>query len=267
MSLKNTIKKILKSIAPQQAEAYFNRRINEHQLQFEEKLGLPKLQSQYLKDNPATVLRGPFKGMNYISEATGSMYVPKLIGSYEEELHPFLEEMILCNPSLIVDIGCAEGYYAVGMARTLPNATIHAFDMDERARLLCAKLAQCNDVEKRVKIGIEASAESLSNILQKGSFIICDCEGCESFVLDPLACKTLSHCDILIEIHEHLVPGTMDTLKKSFSGTHEWIIIGQEPRNTDKYPELATFVSDDALKLVSEYRPLAQKWVFLRYNR
>ena len=34
------------------------------------------------------VLTGPFAGMRYETEAVHSMHVPKLLGTYERELHP-----------------------------------------------------------------------------------------------------------------------------------------------------------------------------------
>ena len=263
MAVKEILKKLIGAVAP----GYLTHRVNDHQRRFEEELGLPKLQIRYLESNSLTVLRGPFEGMRYIAEATGSMYVPKLVGSYEEELYALFAEVIAARPPVVVDIGCAEGYYAIGMARALPEASVYAFDMDERARTLCAQLAQTNQVEKRLKIENEATPEALQKILQKNAFILCDCEGCESFILEPSACPALKHCDIMIELHDHIVPETTEKLKRSFSETHQWITINQSTRRPEDYPELSVFSPEDALKLVTEYRPATQSWVFLRYQR
>src|SRR6516162_7464404 len=41
-----------------------------------------------------TVRHGPFRGMKYTAEkSVGSVLVPKLLGSYERELHPLLERL------------------------------------------------------------------------------------------------------------------------------------------------------------------------------
>ena len=44
-----------------------------------------------------------------------------------------------------------KGYYAVGLAICIPNAEIHAFDIDSEARDLTLKMATLNGVSERVK--------------------------------------------------------------------------------------------------------------------
>jgi methylase of polypeptide subunit release factors len=75
--------------------------------------------------------------MTHVSEGVCSILVPKLLGSYEAELHPVLDQVIRNNYETIIDVGCAEGYYAVGLALSLPTTHVHAFDIDSRARELC----------------------------------------------------------------------------------------------------------------------------------
>jgi methylase of polypeptide subunit release factors len=83
----------------------------------------------------------------------GSALLPKLPGSYESEVHAALEMLLKQDYSTIVDIGCAEGYYAVGLALRLPNARICALDTDSRARDSCAEMARLNCVDGRIQIG------------------------------------------------------------------------------------------------------------------
>src|SRR5436190_882004 len=64
------------------------------------------------------VLGGIFKGLQYPRfESSGSGLVTKLLGSYENELHPFIQQLGANKYTEIIDIGCAEGYYAVGLAQ------------------------------------------------------------------------------------------------------------------------------------------------------
>src|SRR5438094_9802013 len=71
-----------------------------------------------------TVLNGPFRGLQYPSaEAICSAILPKLLGSYEKELHCTIERLCNTDCSVVVDVGCAEGFYAVGFARRLKTAT------------------------------------------------------------------------------------------------------------------------------------------------
>lgn len=264
MSLKTMLKSVLLKVAPRQAEALLSKRQHEHVRRFEERLGLPELQARYQKEHPLSVQRGPFSGMIYIAEATGSMFIPKLIGSYEAELAPIVHDAIVQQPRVVVDIGCAEGYYAVGMARALPAARIFAYDMDPHARTLCRQLAERNGVQDQVEIRIEASRAELNTILVPGAFVICDCEGCESFVLDPVACPALASCDILIELHEFLSKGTTARLEAAFSSSHTLTRLSQTLRDPHSYPELKGFTAEEQSKLVQEFRPPDQQWMLLK---
>ena len=70
---------------------------------------------------PTTVLNGPFRGMKYLSRAYCSAVLPKLLGTYECELIPAIDRLARSDADRIVDIGAAEGYYAVGLALKVPN--------------------------------------------------------------------------------------------------------------------------------------------------
>jgi protein-L-isoaspartate O-methyltransferase len=62
--------------------------------------------------------------MAYVEDATEGALAPRLIGTYEDELHPHLAEALAADPEVILDIGCAEGYYAAGLARLAPGAVV-----------------------------------------------------------------------------------------------------------------------------------------------
>ena len=101
-----------------------------------------------------TVRHGPFAGMRYpAAESVGSALFPKLLGSYEQELHPWVERLCHNHYTEVVDVGCAEGYYAVGLALRLPGARVYAFDVSPHAMRRCADMARLNGVLDRVTIG------------------------------------------------------------------------------------------------------------------
>ncbi len=52
----------------------------------------------------------------------------------------------------VLNIGCPEGYYAVGMARHMPATRVLAFDLNPVAQQTCVVLAAKNDVAKRVQV-------------------------------------------------------------------------------------------------------------------
>ena len=106
------------------------------------------------------VLNSPFKGMMYPRfDSVGSAICPKLIGSYEKELHPVIEKLKGRTYTEILDIGCAEGYYAVGLGLLFNDARIYAYDLDPKARLLCRQMAEINGLQDRFEIRSECTTE------------------------------------------------------------------------------------------------------------
>ena len=79
------------------------------------------------------VVSGPFEGMRYPDHAFErvDLYAPKLLGAYEREIAPALERAIARGPAAAVVIGAAEGYYAIGLARRLPEAIVVAYEADD----------------------------------------------------------------------------------------------------------------------------------------
>ena len=93
------------------------------------------------------VRQGPFAGLRYINRAVGSAFIPKLLGIYERELNGCVEQACAAQFPLIVDVGAAEGYYAIGLARRNPKARVIAFEMEEHGREALREMAGLNGVE------------------------------------------------------------------------------------------------------------------------
>ena len=210
------------------------------------------------------VLGGPFVGMSYVEQAAGSAYVPKLLGSYEEELHAVVHQTFENNYSVIVDIGCAEGYYAVGYALAYPKAQIYAFDSNPEAQKLCQRLSVINDVVNRVHIHGHCDIEILNTLPMTKALVICDCEGYETELLQPELLPELCTCDILVETHDAFVSDATETICGRFTKTHEIQLIDITIRNPKHYPAIANLPVNDQELVLSEGRPAHQQWAFMR---
>ena len=99
-----------------------------------------------------SVASGPFRGMKYVADGVGSVYYPKLLGVYERELHPVIEAIHSLGPDRIIDIGAAEGYYAVGLAMSNPKAIVTAFEQESDGQELIRDMAARNGVVDRVHV-------------------------------------------------------------------------------------------------------------------
>lgn len=203
------------------------------------------------------ILGGPFAGMHYLAEpAEGSVY-PKLAGTYEHELAEVIESIIATPYDVIVDIGAAEGYYAVGLALRMPRTIVHAYDVDPRAREACAELARRNNVSERVRVhGAFAPVELGARRL----LVICDCEGCELQVLDPVL---FANADLLVELHDFLDPTITPTIVQRFAATHEITLIDSRPHDGN-VATLRRLRPSDRAFAVDERRPAAMQWAWMR---
>jgi hypothetical protein len=184
------------------------------------------------------IASGPFTGMQYITESVGSVLEPKLLGIYERELHSVIEEIIASEADSVIDIGAAEGYYAVGLAFRLPKVEVIAFETEAEGRAQLKNLAALNSVSARIQIcgacGIGELRQAID--VNRKTAIVCDVEGAEAFLLDPHAIPELRQASILVEVHSKKCPGIKDLLKSRFQSSHDIRVIVQEPRTADDFP-------------------------------
>jgi hypothetical protein len=201
------------------------------------------------------VLSGPFNGLKYTRSAVCSAYAAKLVGCYECELHPFLTAALQRGYQTVIDIGCAEGYYAVGWAFKAPSSKVLAFDVDPEARFLCDQLARLNRVEARVCVLGNCDGNALANAIKGRTLIICDCEGYELTLIDPDRTPELNQADLIVELHEFLSPGLTQTLVSRLERSHDIVLVDTVERNCGDYPQLEIVGEADRQFAVREGRP------------
>jgi len=215
------------------------------------------------------VSNGPFAGMRWIAQPFGSVLLPKLLGSYESELHPALEEAFREHYDTVVDIGCAEGYYAVGMALRMPAARIYAFDTDPHAIRLCNQLVRLNGVEARVHVGELCDEAALRSLpLGERALIISDCEGYEGLLFDHSMAAFLADHDLIVEVHDFIDIETSIKLRDAFRDTHEIHSIKSiddiQKAHTYRFSQLEKYDAKTRWLILSERRPGIMEWFVLK---
>jgi hypothetical protein len=221
-----------------------------------------EIANKLLPDLGETVRGGPFAGMTYTGAVAEGCIVPKLLGCYEQELQSKIKTIQKCNIDAIINIGCAEGYYAVGMAHLMPGVMVHAYDTNENARQRCRELAERNGVADRVRIGQTIGADGFSACEGRHILIICDIEGEEFALLNPVQAPALLEFDLLVELHP-IGAETVEAFTKQFAATHEVEIIQPAARNPEAFTELASLSPlDKSLALIERLAPTP--WVFLQ---
>jgi len=167
--------------------------------------------------------------------------------------------------STILNIGCAEGYYAVGMARRMPNTQVLAFDLNQNAQDVCAALALKNNVLQRVTIGALFKPEDFATYENEKVLVLCDIEGAESDLLNPEITPSLKSMDLIVESHECLIPGVTEHLINRFNNSHEIILIHDNgQRHLVKSPSWFNNLSHlDQLLATWEWRSGATPWLVM----
>ena len=158
-----------------------------------------------------TVQRGPFKWMKLLRDqpCPDGNFATKLMGVYEWYLQRWLEQVIKAQPTHVVNVGCAEGYYAVGMALKLPAATVTAVDINPE----CLRVTRANAALNNVDIQVTDTLP----LLFPGTFIMMDCEGAEEQYLSN---PQFNHCDVLVECHEFMHKGITQRVREILEKQH-----------------------------------------------
>lgn len=172
------------------------------------------------------VLNGPFKGMKYPSiDITELTLTPKICGSYEKQLNQVMRNVSGRNYDHILDIGCAEGYYAVGLAMLSPASKIHCFDINQSDLDFCREMAELNGVSNLTYNNFCSPETLISFDYGKRSFLICDCEGYEVELFTPEVVKSLHNTDVLVELHDVFNPSISAKIIGNFQRSHDVSIL------------------------------------------
>lgn len=216
-----------------------------------------------LERSGTRVLGGPFAGMDYPVRASEGARAARLIGCYEASLSPVIETIITRGYDLVIDVGCAEGYYAVGLARRMPQARVLARDDNPRAQVLCRALAEANGVADRIEIGGRLDHAGFDLCRDHRAVVICDIEGAEEDLLDPARAPGLLCADILVECHDGMRAGLSDRLAARFAATHSVQRIGRR-LDPDALPDWMEELGDlDRLLALWEWRAGPTPWLWM----
>jgi predicted O-methyltransferase YrrM len=213
------------------------------------------------------VLAGPFAGMRYVGQAVGSAWCPKLLGTYELEIHAAIGAAIALSPDVVVNLGAAEGYYAIGLARALPAATIIAYEARESSHALIHRLAARNDVLRQIEVRGCAMPEQLQRDLSTANhpLVVCDVDGGELALLDPDAATALARSAILVELHDVLTGQPIAAeIRRRFAPTHQIIEFASRARTAADLPASVRLPRRLVKIALSERAPDSETWFWMR---
>jgi hypothetical protein len=215
--------------------------------------------------NPAAVLQGPFRGLHGLQQIASPL-LAMLAGTYEKDLHPAVESLIAVSPDVVINIGCGEGYYAVGLALRLPRARLVGFDLDRLCRAATRRVARKNGVAGQVRVEGHCRVADLGRELAAAQrpAVVCDCEGGERELLDPAALPALARTWILVEVHDMYVAGISREIARRFAPSHRVTRIDQTPRvAADLPPGLPALAPGEVGRILDDQRVGNGAWLWL----
>jgi predicted RNA methylase len=230
------------------------------------------LANVYQKLVRSKIAGGPFRGMRYGPQTVCGPLAAKLLGTYELELAAALEEVFRAGHDTLIDVGAAEGYYAVGMALRNPGARIVAFESDAFAQKLLRKNAALNRVAERIEIRGHCDPRALADALApaRKPFVLVDAEGAETELLDPATVHDLARAVVMVELHDFADPRCGDIIRERCQTSHDIEEIRQRPRTRDDLPRrgslffLSHFFKHRGVQWMDEWRPEPMRWFYMK---
>jgi hypothetical protein len=224
------------------------------------------IQNTLLQQQGTVVAMGSLQGLDFLPQSAEGCHIAKLLGCYEQPLQPFVQQAIDASYPLILNIGCAEGYYAVGMARSMPATRVLAFDVNPTAQQVCQELAVKNGVADRVAVGALFRSEDFAAYEGQKVLVFCDIEGAERELLDPLKSPALAGMDLIVESHECLIPGVTKLLLERFAASHTITLVEDDgQRQLHAAPAwFKNLAHLDQLLAVWEWRSGPTPWLVMK---
>ena len=153
-----------------------------------------------------TVQRGPFKGLKLAPDPWwGELDLgSQCLGYYEQEILELISALPDEATKTFIDIGAADGYYAVGMLLSGKARKCICFEASEEGQAAIRKTWALNGAPGELEIyGIADQIEflSLPELQHKQTLVLIDIEGGEFELLTYAALSKLGGCTLIVELH------------------------------------------------------------------
>jgi hypothetical protein len=208
---------------------------------------------------------GLFKGLALSRETVWGIdgdLAPKILGTYEQQLHAPLADFLRRGPRVVVNVGAAEGYYVAGLARLLGSFVI-AFEPHAGAREICLETARLNGASSRVEVRGACTSATLQEVLdgRAPALLVMDCEGAELEILEGLRSGSLDNTDLVIECHDFVEPRTTAGLQELFRDTHSLHRVFEDDVPRQLPDELRHWGHFEKAMAVCEFRRCPMHWL------
>ena len=213
---------------------------------------------------------GPFKGLKLDKDTWwGKLDLgSQCLGLYEKEILDQIGSIDSNKYQTFIDIGAADGYYAIGMLTSRIAKKTICFEQAQKGREAISEKWKNNGSVGELLVLGEANTKSLTDIDPSdlnNAIVLIDIEGGEFDFLNSDTLKALSSCLIFIEIHNWIddFPNKYASFLRAADAFFQVEAINNVDRNTTHLQELRDFTDDNRLLLTSERRPCLMRFLKL----
>lgn len=215
-----------------------------------------------------TVSQGLFKGLHLNSDTWWgkSDLGAQCLGLYEKEILDLISSE---GPfDTFLDIGAADGYYAVGLLHAKMTKRAICYEISEEGQRAIRQNWLRNEKPGELEIHGEANEKSIVSVAKKlteNTLVLIDIEGFEFQLLSQEVIAALGRCTVLIEVHnwidgfEENYPALLRNLNQCF----DIAFISPSGRNTQNIEMLRSYTDDNRLLVSSERRPCLMRFLHL----
>lgn len=219
-----------------------------------------------------TVRYGPLAGLRLNPESwwsaadRGAM----ILGLYEMQVLQELAEF--CDGTRpLVDVGAADGYYAIGAVRAGLAPRALCFEATSEGQDVIRANAAANDVADRIEILGTADKGFLDQIPDdywnesQASVFLFDVEGGEFDLLTDEVLFQLRNSFVIVELHEPIgdrdskAAALIERANRQFATR----LVGTGPRDPSSISALEAWSDDDRWLLMSESPAFDMRWLFM----
>jgi hypothetical protein len=218
-----------------------------------------------------TIAYGPFSGFKMApSEWSQSMdRGVMLLGIYEQEV---LAVITTNAPSFdyFVNIGSADGYYALGVLKNNHFKKSYCFEILEKEREVFLNNAELNNLNNRFEMYEQATSDfhlMIPDDVKSNCIMLVDIEGFEFEIFNRESISAFRKALIVIELHEFAVEDGESKLENLLNIASEFFdleYLTTAARDVSVFPELRRLQDNLRWLLVSEGRAQLQRWLVLK---
>ena len=256
----HSLKRLLLRLFPATTTALLSIRTRRLSHRLVRSWGLREIDDTIIEHFGLRVSSGPFEGLKLPEAARAEHLGPFLLGTYESELHPWLDRIRSVDFSQIIDVGAKFGYYALGLAKWFPAAECLAYDTDPWAQRAMREAVRQNAV-RNLRVAGYLRPRQLEALIRPPTLIFSDCEGFEMELFLSTPAGAFERCWLVIELHEAAAPGIGSALLERFASSHRAATVSRTDRKPgDQLVELLG--AERAARAVVEARS-DQSWMLL----